>query len=107
MQVLKNTFTCGRRSFPREGEAPAVGVVDLSNDHGVKEVRAPAEQPTATAADGGVVQHAQGAYYMAGQRPTRLSRVLGRCVVRYVDEGRIDCAPRLSLLLTSVYLHSQ
>ena len=72
-----------------------MAVVEISDDHEAKETRAPAEQPTATAADGSVVHRAQGAYYVVGQRPTRLSRVLGRCVVRYVDEGRIDCAPCL------------
>ena len=98
MQVLKNTFTCGGRSFPIEDEAPALAVVEISDDHEAKETRAPAEQPTAAAADGRVVQRAQGAYNVVGQRPTRLSRVLGRCVVRYVDEGEIDCASLPSLL---------
>ena len=95
MQVLKNTFTCGARTLPEDGtEAYATPVAaQAGNDIGSQAAgNGRRAELQAAGTDARVVQRAQGVYYVVGQSPTRISSLLGRCIIRAADEGNIKGA---------------
>ena len=73
-------------SYPFPAPAPA----QAENDLGAQVTGSTrGAELQAAAADDSAVQRARGVHYVVGQSPTRLSTLLGRCVIRSADNGNI------------------
>ncbi len=101
MQVLKNTFTCGARTLPEDGTEPYATPVaaQAGSDIGAQAAgNGRRAELQAAGTDARVVQRARGprgVYYVVGQSPTRISSLLGRCIIRAADEGNIQGAHQI------------
>ena len=96
MQVLKNAFTCGARTLPTDGNYPSPAPASAPAGNGLGAVAtctARGAELQAAGTDDRVVQRARGVSYVVGQSPTRLSTLLGRCIIRAADEGNIKGGP--------------